>query len=178
MSAETPPGVWRLTDDALREIRKSIRITREQYGFDWTMRRWAQILSEDERNATRPPDLREPLENESELVEELTGLPPCANEPVSPRRGRPRRDFERWAALLLAHIFYEFTRGKPARHNDPIPNDPGSPFYAFCFASGRAVNLRMPSEVLREISEQWERSINFRKGHIRQLLWGQLRKKR
>jgi hypothetical protein len=101
------------------------------------------------------------------------------------RRGRPRADFERYAALLLAAIFHEYTRQKPTRITrwDAMPTDRAntfdrdktSPFYRFAMACFQGIGLKASEDAIREAAERWERSRDFSKRTVQKQLWGRLR---
>jgi hypothetical protein len=150
------------------------------------MERWAELVLSDNLHPANANKSVEPLENETELVALMLSIPPEAvdlseDEPTR-GRGRPRRDFERYAALLLAAIFHEYTRHKPTRitRSDSMPTDRAntfdrdktSPFYRFATACLRAIGLKASEDALREATERWNDPI--KKRMIRQQLWGRL----
>jgi hypothetical protein len=147
--------------------------------FRADMERWAELVIGDDSHPARyerEPEPTEQLENEQELIEDLLIRDPAKRvRGRRPKRAtRPRADFERWAALLLAMIFDRHAGRKPKRVWDAYAeNDDGSPFYVFAMASFKLIGLAAPKEVLRETGERWDKSRGFSKRAMKQLLWGQ-----
>jgi hypothetical protein len=160
------------------------------------MERWAELLISDDAHPTRHEREPEPAEqlleallirgtyvfarpqsdNEQDLIDELLIRDPSkrARRRRGKRTTRPRADFERYAALLLALIFKKHGGRNPKRvwdHHSKYGDD-RSPFYVFAVASFRSIGLRAPKEVLRETGERWDKSHGFSKRAMKQLLWG------
>jgi hypothetical protein len=173
-------------DNMIAELRETLNPARERYAFKFTMDRWAELILEDDLHPANAEPAVEPIENMAELVAHILDAPREAvhlkeDEPVR-RRGRRRVDLERYAALLLAVIFYEYTKAKPTRvtRSDAMPTDRAntfardktSPFYRFAMACLEAVGLTASEDALREATERWNDPI--KKRALRQLLWGRL----
>jgi hypothetical protein len=170
----------------LRKLRDLLNPVRDRYGFNYTMARWAELVLGDDLHPANANRLVEPIENEAELVAHILGAPcedltPVEDEPTL-RRGARRVDLERYAALLLAVVFHEYTRRKPTRitRSDVMPTDRAntfdrdktSPFYQFATACFEAIGLKVSEDAFREATERWNDPINKRA--TRQLLWGRL----
>jgi hypothetical protein len=172
-----------LDDNTIAKLRATLEPVRERYGFKYTMERWAELVLDDDLHPASAERVVEPIENMAELVAQILDAPREAvdlteDEPAR-RRGRPRADLERYAALLLAVIFHEYTRTKPTRvtrweETRTFDRDKTSPFYKFATACFAAVGLNASEEALREATERWNDRITKRR--LRQLLWGRLPK--
>ena len=85
--------------------------------------------------------------------------------------GRPRHDFERYAAVLLAEIFHEYTNNKPTRPNAELGR---SAFYDFAGACFAEIGLIVREFAFREATEVWQTAYHYDRPMMHQLLWGQL----
>jgi hypothetical protein len=172
----------------LKKLRDVLNPVRERYGFEFTMERWTELVLGDDLHPTNANRSVEPIDNETELVAFVLSIPPeevdpAEDEPIR-RRGRPRVDFERYAALLLAAIFHEYTRRKPTRitrsdamstdRANTFDRDKTSAFYRFATACFEAIGLKASEDAFREAAERWERSRDFFKRSVQKQLWGGL----
>ncbi len=160
---------------------------KDRFDFAFTMRRWKFLVKED-RDASKRREFV-PIDDLDELVAYMCNIPRDAvdlegDEPTIRARGRPRVDFERYAALLLAVIFQEYTQHKPTQitRSDAMPTDRAntfardktSPFYRFATACFDAIGLKGSEDAFREATERWEQSTDFSKHEIQKLIWGRL----
>jgi hypothetical protein len=187
--ASNHPKAWTLTDELKPEdidrLRAVLKPRRERYGFAYTMNRWAKLASDTGTvvrvNLFDPPS-KWPADDGADLVAELLGgkLPPLrkkGQEPPSSKRGRRPLDRERYAALLLGHIFQEYAEAQPTRVWDAIEDREVSPFYRFATAAFEAIGLKRSDEVFRDVCGAWEnptKHIEFNSQAIKDLLWGGL----
>ena len=101
---------------AIEALRLILKPKRERFDLGFTMNRWAAIVRDDIRLRDQlSQDTAPPIENLEPLVADLLSAPPDIipldeDDPAPARERRPRVDLERWAALLLAVIFNEFTK--------------------------------------------------------------------
>jgi hypothetical protein len=134
-----------------------INPVRERFGFGFTMERWADLAKQDRR------------EYFAQTRNEKRG------------RGRPYDDTGRFAALLLAVIFEEYTGKRPGRmtrerETDTRLRDKDSSFYKFCRAACDAVGSDVSDKAFREAIDElsgrgdWESNVPA----LRLLLWGEL----
>jgi hypothetical protein len=172
---------------ALRKLRNTLSSKRDaandRFDFVFTMRKW-KLLVKQAREANRHTTI-EPLENEVELVAYLCDIPREAVDLTDDElpirgKGRPRADLERYAALLLAMIFHEYTGRKPTRvtMSDRVrtfDRDETSPFYQFATACFEAIGLKPREDAFREATERWEQSVDFSKNAMQIHIWGDLR---
>ena len=165
--------------ETVNQLRDILNPQRKRVDFGFVMERWASLVAgTDPCRSTEGVEPIEPMENEQALVDQLVFHAP------RPKRvkqlGRPRADRERYAALLLTIIFHEYTRRKPKRHSDAYKEVyTESPFYRFATASFQAIGLKAPLEILRETGERWDKSRDFNKRAMQQLLFRRpLRKRR
>jgi hypothetical protein len=184
----------------IEKLRGILQPKRKRYDFAFTMNRWAEIVRQKDRVRARlldetDDDFFRPIEedeyvvveNEDEHVAHLLGLPRGTqikedeSSPPLPKKGRRRVDPERWAALLLAVVFSEYTKAKPTRiGRNPVKvtstfeRDKTSPFYQFATAACEAIGFYPSEKALREATEAWDRSRRFSKRKLHLLLWGQL----
>jgi hypothetical protein len=173
---------------SLQKLCHLLNPVRERYGFEFTMERWAELVLGDDLHPGNANRSVEPIDNETELVAHiLRVLPEAVNltedEPIR-GRGRPRVDFERYAALLLAAIFHEYTRHKPTRitrwdarptdRANTFDRDKTSTFYRFATACFQVIGLKASEDAFRETTERWERSRDFFKRSVQKQLWGGL----
>jgi hypothetical protein len=171
----------------LRRLRGRIDIVRERYSFKFTMQRWALLVWEDDANRwNRRQQDRIVADNaggkdEDELIEELLIKELATTDECSDASdmeqgrtpGAPPKRLERYATLLLALIFAEYTQQAPKRHCvDGV--DDNSPFYKFARASFEAIKIKTPYEILRETCEDWPHLGENDKQQLKRLLWGQL----
>jgi hypothetical protein len=180
-------GTMTFDPATLNKLRDLLNPVRDRYGFNYTMERWAELVLSDDLHPVNANKSVEPIENETELVAHILGVPPetvnlIEDEPVR-GRGRPRKDMERHAALLLAVIFHEYTRRKPTRITrsfdvygltNALERDKAARFYQFATACFEAIGLKASEDAFREATERWERSKAFFKRRIQQVLWGRL----
>src|ERR1700733_3681439 len=149
--------------EAIEALRSILKPKRKRYDLAFTMNRWAEIVRDD---ADTPDNA--PIEEEQELVGSIVGVPTetrYVEEDGTPaRRRRERVDPERWAALLLAVIFSEFTKTKPTRITkdpdlvkDTLARDKTSPFYRFATTAFEAVGRKPSESAFREATERWAR---------------------
>jgi hypothetical protein len=99
----------------IEELRAVLKPVRERYDFALVMRRLAAELGEDANRFEwlEPPQGEDPTTPqvewgvlEAELIADLTGgsTEQIFAAPDRPRRGRPRADKERYAAVLLGVV--------------------------------------------------------------------------
>jgi hypothetical protein len=170
----------------LNKLRDLLNPVRDRYGFNFTMERWAELVLGDDLHPANANMSVESIENETELVAFILAIAPeevklSEDDPIR-GRGRPRRDLERYAALLLAVIFYEYTKAKPTRvtradamtadRANTFDRDKTSAFYRFATACFDTIGLKVSEDAFREATERWNDPINKRA--TRQLLWGRL----
>jgi hypothetical protein len=194
-SASNHSKAWKLTDELkpedIERLRAVLKPRRERFDFAYTMNRWAELALDveppsdprSERSDVRP--VEGPfswLEDGADLVAESlnrklrrkTGQA----RPPPHKRGRPRVDQERYAALLLGVIFYEFAEEPPTRVWDEIGGcGEVSPFYRFATAAFEAIGLKRSHEVFRDVCRAWQnptKHIEFNSQAIKDLLWGGL----
>jgi hypothetical protein len=152
----TPPAADTFDAAAIQTLRHILKVKRERYDLAFAMNRWAALVRDEIRARDKASRDDEPNENEptiedlDELVAKLLCAPPGTtfpeeDDPAPQRRHRERVDLERWAALLLAVIFNEYTKAKPTRisknHDavrDTDARDKTSPFYRFATAAFEA----------------------------------------
>jgi hypothetical protein len=132
---------------------------RERFAFDFTIKHWSALVSQDRSEYKRQ----------------------TKKQPRS--RGRPYDDTGRFAALLLAVIFEEYTGRRPGRttrwtETDTGKRDKDYPFYQFCREACDAIGMdditdKAFVEAIAELRGrgQWEANVPA----LRMLLWGQLR---
>jgi hypothetical protein len=183
---------WTLTDELkpadIERLRVVLKPRRERYGFAYTMNRWAELALDaeppsdprSERSDARP--VEGPfswLEDGADLVAELLKRKERRKKgqalPPPNKRGRPRVDRERWAAVLLGHIFDEFAEARPTRVWNPIEAQETSPFYHFAAEAFQAIGLEPSDQAFRDVCEAWEKptdEIEFSREAIGKLLWG------
>jgi hypothetical protein len=175
---------------AIARLRVMLGPRPDRYCFAAVMERWAaEVLGEPLADISPTPGADqfdwppEPDGWADELVKQivLNPKPERRGKPYKPRR--PRADRERYAALLLAVIFNEFTGLRPWRtwRNHPKTasdtaddTDKNEPFYQFGAEAFRAIKLEPTWKAFREATERWPRSRGFNKQAMKQLLWGGL----
>jgi hypothetical protein len=138
-----------LDPTTIEQLRAVLKPRRERFDFAYTMNRWAELALDgdpssdprSERSDARP--IEGPfswLEDGADLVTELTGK--LRKGPPPPiKRGRPRVDRARHAALLLGHIFQEYVESQPTRVWDAIEDREVSRFYRFATTAFEAIGL-------------------------------------
>jgi hypothetical protein len=185
---------WTLTDELkpedIERLRAVLKPRRERFDFAYTMNRWAELALDagppsdprSVRSDTRP--IEGPfswLEDGADLVAEMLNRKLRRKRgqarPPPNKRGRPRVDQERYAALLLGHIFQEYTEARPTRIWDAYGEREASPFYGFATEAFEAIGLDPSDQAFRDVCEAWERptdEIEFNTQAIKELLWGGL----
>jgi hypothetical protein len=175
-----------LTDELkpkdIERLRAAINPRRERFDFAYTMNRWAELaLDAEPPSDPRAERSREGpfswLEDSSDLVAELLTRKLRRSPPPPKKRGRPRVDRERYAALLLGHIFQEYAEAQPTRIWDAIEDREVSPFYRFATTAFEAIGLEPSDQAFRDVCEAWEeptKKIEFNSQAIKDLLWGGL----
>jgi hypothetical protein len=132
-----------------------LRATRTTPNFEAVMQRWAALVL-----AAATPDA--PIEHETALAREIIENAPKRRirEPKSTRRGRPRADRQREAALWLAIIYNHFSNREPSRtHREgetaAAKRDNSSPYFRFADASFRAIGITPSVGALRWVVDNW-----------------------
>jgi hypothetical protein len=176
-----------LTDELkpkdIERLRAVLNPRRERFGFAYTMNRWAELAldaeppSDPRSERSREGPFSWLLEDGSDLVGELLPRRLRRSPPPPKKRGRPRVDRERYAALLLGHIFQEYTEAQPTRIWDAIEDREVSRFYRFATIAFEAIGLEPSDQAFRDVCEAWEeptKKIEFNSQAVRDLLWGGL----
>jgi hypothetical protein len=144
------------TPDVIEQLRTILNPVRERFGLGVTMERLADLVKRDRQELA---DLTQNMER---------------------GRGRPPDDGGRFAALLLAVVFDEFTGTLPGRstrtgETDTKLRDQNSPFYTFCRAACDAIGINVNAalkEAIAELKGRGKLEANF--PGLRKLLWGGL----
>jgi hypothetical protein len=147
----------KLDTTVIERLRTILNPCRERFGLSFTMERWRDLVLKDRSDYTR------------------------RTKTQARGRGRPYDDSGRFAALLLAVIFEEYTGKRPARttrltETDTELRDKDYPFYKFCRAACDAIGIDTSDnafvEAIDELSGRgdWEANIPG----LRKLLWGGL----
>ena len=106
----------------------------------------------------------------------LVGEPQLRRPPLKrPKRGRHSAD--RYAALLLAVIFHEYTGDPPTRKWNARKKMETSPFYVSSSIAFPAIGLPTPWSALHDVCKRWDRSRDFYKRAMEVLLFGGLEPK-
>lgn len=142
------------TTDYLLDILKP---KRRRFDFEATMERWAQLVG----------------------GSELEKLISASTANTERHGGRPRIDMERRAAVLLAVIYYEYTKRRPTRvtrANQKTNSNKyrTSHFYSFAIGAFRAIGLPERENAFREAVERWGRPRGYSKRELRKELWRKL----
>jgi hypothetical protein len=181
--------VRELDPKTIEDLRALLKPRRERYEFTLVMQRLtAEVWADNNEFEWYEPPQGEgptvPREEwgalEAQLIADLTGLP---IEQVSAstdgrRRGRPRVDKARYAALLVGVVFHEYTLKPPKRIWDVYKEtDENSPFFVFAAAVFRMIGLEPSVQAFREVGERWDRSRGFRKRLIERILFDGLSRK-
>jgi hypothetical protein len=150
-----PPA---FTPDDIEQLQTIIKPVRERLLLEFTMEKWADLAREDRR----------------EFVALIRNM----------KRGRkrPKDEVGRFAALLLAAIFEEYTGKLPGRSSrgrettDTKLRDKNSPFYRFRRAACDAIGIDVSDAALKaaiaELKGRGKLEANFLE--LRKLLWGKL----
>jgi hypothetical protein len=170
----------------IANLRAVLEPRRERFDFAYTMNRWAELVLD----AEPPNDPRSErsiegpfswLEAGADLVVELLKRKLRRKKgqvrPPPSKRGRPRVDRQRYAALLLGFIFDEFAEARPTRVWDAYEEREASPFYRFATEAFDAIGLDPSDQAFRDVCEAWEKpsgEIEFDSQAIKDLLWGGL----
>jgi hypothetical protein len=148
----------KLNSTVIERLRTTLTPCRERFGFEFTMKRWSDEVRRDRSVYRRRTKKR------------------------VRSRGRPYDDPGRFAALLLAVIFEEYTGRRPGRttrwtKTDTKLRDKDYPFHNFCREACDAAGLFDASdkafvEAIAELSGRghWEANVPA----LRLLLWGEL----
>ena len=175
-----------LKPEDIERLRAVLKPRRERFDFAYTMNRWAELaLDAEPPSDPRSERSREGpfswLEDGVDLVAEFLGrklrIKSGQARPPPNKRGRPRVDQERYAALLLGHIFQEYTKARPTRIWDAYGEREASPFYGFATEAFEAIGLDPSDQAFRDVCEAWEKptdEIEFNTQAIKELLWGGL----
>jgi hypothetical protein len=179
-----------LKPEDIERVRAVLKPRRERYDFAYTMNRWAELALDieppsdprSERSDARPIEgpfswLEDGADLVAEMLEHKVRRQTGQARPPPHKRGRPRVDQERYAALLLGFIFDEFTEARPTRIWDAYEEREASPFYRFATEAFVAIGLDPSDQAFRDVCEAWEeptKKIEFNDQAILRLLWGGL----
>jgi hypothetical protein len=140
----------------IERLRTILNPCRERFGFDFTMRRWSDLVWESRSDYER------------QTKEQARG------------RGRPYDDSGRYAALLLGVIFEEYTGRLPGRttrwrEKDTKLRDKTHPFSRFCREACNAIGMKDASDkAFREAVDEVKRRglVEANVFALRWQLWG------
>jgi hypothetical protein len=112
----------KLDSTVMEKLTTIVSPNRERFGLNFTMERWSDLVRRDQREYKRRAKSK------------------------ARSRGRPYDDPGRFAALLLAVIFEEYTGRRPGRttrwtENDTSARDKDYPFYKFCREACDAIGM-------------------------------------